>query len=440
MHGHVNPTLPVVAELVRRGHSVTYHTSPAFREEIEATGATVCLYPGGDQPLPDPPMPVTLMEGLARHRRPLAARCAHRPARRPARPDRPRHRLFVGRGRRPRTRRAGGVVVHHVRVQPACAQPHPRLVGPAGRGGDSAQQPPGLPAVALGAAPPLRHAWVATARLGEHPPAAQPGLHLAGVPACRRGLRPVLPVRRPEHRRPPGRPVVPGRSAAGPGAVRLAGHGVQRRSAAAAQLRHRARPAGRHRDRLHRTDRSRRAGSAAGQRARPPLRAATGGAGPRGAVRHPWRDEQRQRGHVRRGSDAGGPAGRRPADGGPSRRRARRRPVDPYRGRHRGAPCAPSPGVCSTTHGSGQPRPPCRSPSTRRVDFGAPPTNSSGTCRRPARSVSRLRSIRHSEAERCHPSSSSCCCSPGCRRPPAASCLWWRAGPACRGPSWPGCC
>ncbi|MFC9913470.1 macrolide family glycosyltransferase [Streptomyces sp. NPDC127197] len=66
MHGHVNPTLPVVAELVRRGHNVTYHTSPAFRAEIEAAGATVCLYPGGDQPLPDPPTPVTLMEGLAR--------------------------------------------------------------------------------------------------------------------------------------------------------------------------------------------------------------------------------------------------------------------------------------------------------------------------------------------------------------------------------------
>ncbi|TWF79544.1 MGT family glycosyltransferase [Pseudonocardia hierapolitana] len=65
MHGRVNPTLPVVAELVRRGHSVTYHTTPAFREEIEATGATVHLYPGGDQPLPDPPTPVTLVEGLA---------------------------------------------------------------------------------------------------------------------------------------------------------------------------------------------------------------------------------------------------------------------------------------------------------------------------------------------------------------------------------------
>jgi MGT family glycosyltransferase len=66
MHGRVNPTLPVVAELVRRGHAVSYHTAPAFSEEIAATGATVHLYPGGDHPLPDPPTPLTLLEGLAR--------------------------------------------------------------------------------------------------------------------------------------------------------------------------------------------------------------------------------------------------------------------------------------------------------------------------------------------------------------------------------------
>jgi MGT family glycosyltransferase len=66
MHGRVNPTLPVVSELVRRGHEVSYHTSPAFGEEIAAVGATVYLYPGGDQPLPDPPIPLTLLEGLAR--------------------------------------------------------------------------------------------------------------------------------------------------------------------------------------------------------------------------------------------------------------------------------------------------------------------------------------------------------------------------------------
>ncbi|MFE0627535.1 macrolide family glycosyltransferase [Streptomyces sp. NPDC058864] len=65
MHGRVNPTLPVVAELVRRGHRVTYHTSAAFREEIEATGAEVYLHPGGERPLPDAPTPVALLDGLA---------------------------------------------------------------------------------------------------------------------------------------------------------------------------------------------------------------------------------------------------------------------------------------------------------------------------------------------------------------------------------------
>ncbi|NMO57533.1 oleandomycin glycosyltransferase [Actinoplanes sp. TBRC 11911] len=66
MHGRVNPTLPVVAELVRRGHSVSYHTSPLFSAEIAAAGAAVHLYSGGDQPLADPPTPVNLVEGLAR--------------------------------------------------------------------------------------------------------------------------------------------------------------------------------------------------------------------------------------------------------------------------------------------------------------------------------------------------------------------------------------
>ncbi|WP_200207931.1 macrolide family glycosyltransferase [Micromonospora coerulea] len=64
MHGHINPTLPVVAELVRRGHAVTYHTTPAYAEEIAATGARVLPYSGDDQPLSG--TPVTLMEQLAR--------------------------------------------------------------------------------------------------------------------------------------------------------------------------------------------------------------------------------------------------------------------------------------------------------------------------------------------------------------------------------------
>lgn len=38
-HGHVNPTLPVVRELVSRGHRVIYYETEAFREKIEAAGA-----------------------------------------------------------------------------------------------------------------------------------------------------------------------------------------------------------------------------------------------------------------------------------------------------------------------------------------------------------------------------------------------------------------
>ena len=47
-HGHVNPTLPVVAELVRRGWRVSYATAERFRPEVEKTGAT--LVPTAGQP------------------------------------------------------------------------------------------------------------------------------------------------------------------------------------------------------------------------------------------------------------------------------------------------------------------------------------------------------------------------------------------------------
>lgn len=66
LHGHIKPTLPVVAELVRRGHTVTCHTTAAFADETAATGATVRLYPGDGPPLTGPPTPVTLLDGLAR--------------------------------------------------------------------------------------------------------------------------------------------------------------------------------------------------------------------------------------------------------------------------------------------------------------------------------------------------------------------------------------
>lgn len=39
-HGHTNPTLGVVKELVSRGHQVWYYSYDLFREKIQATGAT----------------------------------------------------------------------------------------------------------------------------------------------------------------------------------------------------------------------------------------------------------------------------------------------------------------------------------------------------------------------------------------------------------------
>ncbi|GAA4857637.1 glycosyltransferase [Saccharopolyspora rosea] len=45
-HGHVNPTLPLVRELVRRGHRVSYAVHEEFRSVVEPTGATVLPVPG----------------------------------------------------------------------------------------------------------------------------------------------------------------------------------------------------------------------------------------------------------------------------------------------------------------------------------------------------------------------------------------------------------
>ena len=43
-HGHTNPTLPLVSELVSRGHTVIYYSMPEFREKIEAAGAEFRTY------------------------------------------------------------------------------------------------------------------------------------------------------------------------------------------------------------------------------------------------------------------------------------------------------------------------------------------------------------------------------------------------------------
>jgi hypothetical protein len=44
-YGHVNPTLPVVTELVQRRHRVIYFNSDAFEQVIEGTGAEFRAYP-----------------------------------------------------------------------------------------------------------------------------------------------------------------------------------------------------------------------------------------------------------------------------------------------------------------------------------------------------------------------------------------------------------
>ena len=43
-HGHINPSLPLVGELTRRGHHVTYFASEGYRARIEATGASFQPY------------------------------------------------------------------------------------------------------------------------------------------------------------------------------------------------------------------------------------------------------------------------------------------------------------------------------------------------------------------------------------------------------------
>src|SRR5690242_6173293 len=42
--GHINPSLPVVRELVRRGVEVIYYLTEGQRQRIEATGATFRAY------------------------------------------------------------------------------------------------------------------------------------------------------------------------------------------------------------------------------------------------------------------------------------------------------------------------------------------------------------------------------------------------------------
>ena len=47
-HGHVNPTLPLMRELVNRGDEITYFSAPAFADRVRATGATHRNYANPD--------------------------------------------------------------------------------------------------------------------------------------------------------------------------------------------------------------------------------------------------------------------------------------------------------------------------------------------------------------------------------------------------------
>ncbi len=49
-HGHVNPLLGIVGELVSRGHRVSYPTTRTFAARVEQAGATAVVY---DSLLPD---------------------------------------------------------------------------------------------------------------------------------------------------------------------------------------------------------------------------------------------------------------------------------------------------------------------------------------------------------------------------------------------------
>lgn len=60
-HGHVNPTLPIVTELVQLGHHIIYYNSEEFREKIELTGAEFRPYP---EPNPTPEKVSELVSSL----------------------------------------------------------------------------------------------------------------------------------------------------------------------------------------------------------------------------------------------------------------------------------------------------------------------------------------------------------------------------------------
>nr|WP_228046625.1 macrolide family glycosyltransferase [Saccharopolyspora sp. HNM0983] len=63
-HGHINPTLPMVRELVTRGHRITYATHEKFRAQVEAAGAQLLPVPGEPPAPPASFDPDEIMRGM----------------------------------------------------------------------------------------------------------------------------------------------------------------------------------------------------------------------------------------------------------------------------------------------------------------------------------------------------------------------------------------
>ena len=47
-HGHINPTLPIIEELVKKNYKVIYYATEEFREVITNAGADFRAYDFGD--------------------------------------------------------------------------------------------------------------------------------------------------------------------------------------------------------------------------------------------------------------------------------------------------------------------------------------------------------------------------------------------------------
>ena len=226
-HGHVNPVLPVVAELARRGWRISVATGERFRPEVEKAGATLVPTPA-QAPVAPPPAPAGpaviayfLERVLADARSALPVVSEH------FRADPPRAVCYdatslAGRILAAQTR-AVDVALCHVRDQRALlairAFVFVRPLCRTATGGARRRPRAGRPG---------RSAWRRTAagRRPGCPGIAEHRLHPPRVPAGGEHLRRPVPVRRPLPGGPRGRHRL---GAAGrAGAVRLPRHRVQR--------------------------------------------------------------------------------------------------------------------------------------------------------------------------------------------------------------------